>query len=198
MNTRGAKRVKVPVESKGRRNRAPKVEGISHTRLLMRANTQLKVGDPASAARTAQHILSQDQSHLGALETLAKSLWRQGSFEEVLATLDKAIALNPYEPGYHAMKASAYQSMGRYGEAISEFQRASDLPGTEEALRELQVWQAGLVADLLKIDTVFRAAYAQDPAKACEAKGFKFVEGPAQDTWYPAQSDRAWTYTRPS
>jgi tetratricopeptide (TPR) repeat protein len=132
------------------------------------------------------------------METFAKSLWRASRFEQVVAATDKLLALNPYEPGYHALRGAALQALGRYGEAIECFDRSRDLPGSVDALRELQIWQAGLLSEMLSSDPVFKASYAQDPQKACESKGFKFLEQKAQDQWHPTQFDRTWSYSRPS
>jgi tetratricopeptide (TPR) repeat protein len=134
---------------------------------------------------------------LGALETLAKALWRLGRFEQVISATDKLLSLNSYEPGYHALRGAALQVLGRYGEACQAYDRSGELPNCAEALRELQAWQAELLVEMLQTDPVFKASYRQDPKRACEAKGFRFVEQIAAE-WHPSQAERTWSYTRPS
>ena len=198
MNTVGEDRVKVPVECKSRRNRAPARKRVSKRIRLIQADAALSSGDVKQAATLAQQVLDEDSKHLGALETLAKSLWRSSRFNEVVAAAEKLLALNPYEPGYHALRGAALQALGRYGEAIECFDRSRELPGSLDSLRELQDWQGGLLSEMLASDPVFRASYAQNARSACEAKGFKFIQEKSQDQWHTTQFDRTWSYTRPS
>jgi tetratricopeptide (TPR) repeat protein len=198
MNTGTPERVNVPVESKLGCNATPGRRHVANRARLMRADAALKTGQAQHAADLAGGILEEDSKHLGALETFAKSLWRASRFEQVVAATDRLLALNPYEPGYHALRGAALQALGRYAEAIECFDRSRDLPGSVDALRELQIWQAGLLSELLSADPVFKASYAQNPQKACEAKGFKFLEEKAQDQWHTPEFDRTWSYSRPS
>jgi tetratricopeptide (TPR) repeat protein len=196
MNTPSTTRVKGLVESKtlcesARRRQVPK-----RIRLIQ-AEAALKLGDAGRASELAQDILEEDSTHLGALETFAKSLWRSGRFEQVVAATDKMLSLNAYEPGYHALRGAALQAMGRYGEAVQCYDRSRELPNSAHALRELQIWQAGLLSEMLQTDPVFKASYAQNPEAACRARGFHFAEQTA-GTWAPPAFNRSWSYTRPS
>ncbi len=198
MNTGNAEWVNVPVESKLKGVAAPKRKQVPNRVRLRQADAALRAGHSEHAASLASEILTKDAKHLGAIETYAKSLWRSSRFAEVVAATDRLLALNPYEPGYHALRGAALQALGRYGEAVECFNRSRDLPGSVDALRELQIWQAGLLAELLNSDPVFKASYAQDAQKACEARGFRFIEDKPQDQWHPTQFDRGWSYIRPS
>ena len=162
---------------------------------LSRAELCLKIGQIDRCLVDTRAILADDPNHVGALEVLAKALWQAGDCETLLTTLDRLILLNPYEPGYHALRGAAYQSLGRLGDAVNSFSRAK---GNEEALAELQEWQAELVANLIYEDRVFRAQYAQDPKAACLARGFAFTESPAQAKWLSERRETTALYTRPS
>jgi tetratricopeptide (TPR) repeat protein len=150
-------------------------------RTLALGESQLEMGLNTFAAGAARKILKRDPNHLGALELLAKAQWRGGEFESSLDTLRHLIRLNPYEPGYHYMKAMALQSLGRYGEAVRSFGRcltsdSESLAGSAAAsIRELEQWQEGVIAELLHSDSRFRTEYAIDPMGACRQRGFAFA-----------------------
>jgi tetratricopeptide (TPR) repeat protein len=166
---------------------------------FLRLTALVKLGRHEDAVAGAEAFLLTDPDHLSALELLAKSLWQVGEMERVVDVTRKLIRLNPYEPGYQTLLASALQCLGRYGEAACAYQRAGSAPGVQEAVTELNSWQAGLVADLIASDPVFRAHYAQNPADACAARGFSFLEGDASgDRWLVGAERRASLFTRPS
>jgi len=161
---------------------------------LGKAEMCLRIGQIDRCLAETQSILADDPEHVGALEVFAKALWQAGDCDTLLTTLDQLIALNPYEPGYHALRGAAQQSLGRLGDAVRSFSRAE---GSEEAVAELQEWQAELVATLIREDRVFRAQYAQDPAAACVARGFAFIEAAPQTKWV-SERESVSLYTRPS
>lgn len=150
---------------------------------MMFAERELATGNLEKAIVFARQILDSDATHVGALEVLAKAQWQSSRFDELLRTLAKLVELNPYEPGYHSLQACAYQCLGMCGEAVKSHTRAVDLgyPNTEAMdamVEDLRSWQASLVAQLLESDAVFRAAYQQDPVKACAERGFDFAIEP--------------------
>lgn len=147
---------------------------------MLLAEVELGKGNVGAAMHHAKQALRSNSEHVGALEVLAKAQWQMSRCDELLLTLSRLIELNPYEPGYHVLLAGAYQSLGLCGEAVRAYLRAVDLgvPRTEEMdamIQDLRNWQASLVQDLMQSDPVFKAAYDQDPAKACLAKGFDFA-----------------------
>jgi tetratricopeptide (TPR) repeat protein len=147
------------------------------------AETELATGNLEKAIGLARQVLETDATHVGALEVLAKAQWQTNRFDELLLTLARLVELNPYEPGYHSLQACAYQCLGMCGEAVKSHLRAVDLgyPESEAMVamvEELRAWQASLVSQLLDSDPVFRAAYQQDPAKACADRGFDFATPP--------------------
>jgi tetratricopeptide (TPR) repeat protein len=163
------------------------------------AELALRAGQPDVAIRLSKQLLESDSSHIGALETLAKALWQTSAYEDLLQTLAKLIRLNPYEPGYHALKGAALQCLGRYGDSIRSFLRGSDSPGARESSIELRNWQAQLVESILSEDPVFRAHYRRDPEEACRARGFEFRSESKIRQWFLSDdSARAALFTRPS
>lgn len=124
-------------------------------------------------------VLEEDPKHLGALEVRARLLWREGEVSSLLSTLDTLIEMNPYEPGYFALRGAALQSIGRSGDAIRAYERCIAMGGDHEdakaQLETLTQWQTEEIEQLTLSDRVFAAAYAQDPRKACESRGFAYA-----------------------
>ncbi len=152
----------------------------------------LKLGRHQEAERRARGILDRDPEHIGALETLAKVQWHLGKFEALVPTLDRLLALNPYEPGYHALRGATHQAQGQCGKAVVDYSRCAegDTPEAETArenIADIQEWERFLVSDLLERDPVFCADYFHDPKEACRKRGFEFVEDlAASEPWVPA------------
>ncbi|MBC8066451.1 MAG: hypothetical protein H7Y17_16590 [Chlorobia bacterium] len=171
---------------------------------MMYAEMELVAGNPGNAIEFAKQTLKEDPSHVGALEILAKGQWQASQCDELLLTLRKLIELNPYEPGYHSLQAGAYQSLGLCGEAVKSYLRAVDLGYPKSAemdamIEELRSWQGSLVAELLSMDHVFKAAYTQDPAKACADRGFDFAIPPeTTEHMIRERESRAVVFARPS
>jgi len=186
----------MPQEKRIRIPKAPLAEGES----------SLEAGDYASAIECARTILARDSNHLGGLELLARAHWRSGNFELGLDALRHLIRLNPYEPGYHYLRGGALQALGHYGEAIRAYSRCleseNDTLKTSAAvaIRELERWQEGVIAELLNSDRTFRADYSQDPIAACKRRGFAFcAEEVAASTQLAATREApAETWIRPS
>lgn len=171
---------------------------------MMYAEIELVAGNVGNAIEFAKQTLKSDPSHVGALEILAKAQWQASQCDELLLTLRKLIELNPYEPGYHSLQAGAYQSMGLCGEAVKSYLRAVDLGMPKSAemdamIEELRAWQGSLVAELIATDRVFKAAYLQDPAKACADRGFDFAIPPeTTEHLIRERESRAAVFARPS
>lgn len=147
------------------------------------ATRLLTLGRYREALSEAREVLRLDPSHVGALEVAAKTEWHLGAYEPLLDTLDRLIGLNPYEPGYHALRGATLQALGRCGEAVRAFERCAATPGPERdraraQVAELESWEHSLIADLLREDRVFRAEYAHNPREACQRRGFEFASAP--------------------
>ena len=167
---------------------------------LARAEYLWSIGDAKSAIACARSILQRDASQVGALEVLAKALWQLSRYDELLVSLQTLIRLNPYEPGYHALRGAALQALGRVGEAIKCFARAGkDLDSALASIEELRLWQETLIAEMLREDAVFRAHYAQNPEEACHIRGFEFLsEYRTGESWLAKPDSQAIAFTRPS
>jgi hypothetical protein len=166
---------------------------------LARVTVLVRLGRHEEAVAAAQEFLQTDPQNLAALEMLAKMQWQTCKMQGVVDTTRRLIVLNPYEPGYHVLQASALQCLGRYGEAARAYHRAGDAPGVHDAIEDLNSWQAGLVAEMVTSDPVFRAHYSQNPADACASRGFSFLGGsPAPERWLVGSEKRESLSTRPS
>jgi len=173
---------------------------------LPEGENELEAGHYAQAASIARAILAKDPNHLGGLELLARACWRAGDFERGLDTLRHLIRLNPYEPGYHYLRGSALQALGHYGESIRAYSRCLDSDSdtlrqqTATAIRELERWQEGVIAELIANDRVFRADYQQDPLAACQRRGFAFCaeDSTAAINLAATRESVAAVYLRPS
>lgn len=168
------------------------------SRTLGRAELALRCGRFEEAAVLATRVSTADPTHIGALETLAKAQWRSSQHEELLTTVSRLLRLNPYEPGYHALRGAALQCLGRYGESVQAFSRCGGDASSKEAIRSLHEWQAGLVAEMMKTDKVFKAHYEQSPTEACSSRGFAFVAEERAERWLTNGRERATFFTRPS
>ena len=129
----------------------------------------------------ASEAVRREPDHLGSWELVARSQWRLGQFEEALQTLEKLVSLNPYEPGYFYLKGMILEGLGQCGIAIEAMQRClsfDDSPVSGQALtalKELEQWQAVLIAEALQTDKAFRFEYARNAAAACQSRGFRFA-----------------------
>lgn len=88
---------------------------------------ELSSGDWKGARRSAQRVLRIDPGHLGALEVLAQSTLALGLYEEVLGLVRKLIRVNPNEPAYEIIRATALQGLSRLPEALDSLVRAHQL-----------------------------------------------------------------------
>ena len=141
---------------------------------LVLAEVALRTGDLEAAEARCKHILSLDPGHLPALEVLAKTLWRRENYGDLLSTLRAMIGLNPYEPSYHSLLATALVCLNRYSEAASAFQRAENDPQCRELQVAVEAWQANVIKQSLQHDLEFRAEFSRDAESACQKRGLHF------------------------
>jgi tetratricopeptide (TPR) repeat protein len=157
---------------------------------------------PSETVIVCDRILSSDPGHLPALEVKSKALWRMGRFEAALKTLDKAIALNPYDPGYHFLKGDCLQSLVRNGEALEAFERCRSCAAgnlaqqTEVRIKALQEWQSAVAGELACSDGDFRRQVELNPVAAMAQLGFKVSSKQATVQAKSLQSPAIWA--RPS
>ena len=136
--------------------------------------------DPTYSLLLCDEILSSDSAHLPAIEIKAKNLWRMGRFDQALTQIDAAIALYPFDPGYHFLRGDCLQQLLRFGEAVLAFERCLDAGDprlkaeAESRIHDLEEWQEQLVAELLRSDVNFRREYSHDAPELLRAHGFAF------------------------
>lgn len=197
----GSKAQEPIAKSIGRRKSGRSLDG--HTTMIY-AEMERIAGKAGTAIELAKEALRSDPNHVGALEVLAKAQWQASQCDEVIHTLRRLIDLNPYEPGYHSLLAGAYQSLGLCGEAVKSYLRAVELgmpksSDMDAMIEELRAWQGSLVSQLIESDPVFKAAYQQDPVKACAERGFDFAIPPeSTELRIRDRESRAVVYARPS
>ena len=158
--------------------------------VLARADAMLQNRRGFEAAELALTVLKRDSDNVAALEVLARALWQQNRFVELIPVTKRLIALDPYEPGYRMLQGASYQCMGMFGEATKAYASIpQDVPEHARSrmlVAELRDWQSTLVSSLLKEDAVFRAQFARDPEGACKARGFEFMAAQAAlENWTP-------------
>ena len=162
---------------------------------VRQAEHMLKVNQATDSLGLVLPLIAEDHGHVPALEIAARAYWQLQDFVKVVELTDKLIRLNPFEPGYHSLRGISLRALGRYGDAARSLSRD---PGAEDALHELEGFQASLVRDLIESDPIFAAQYAKDPTSALAAKGFYFERTEAAAAWVAENAHRPSTYTRPS
>lgn len=152
--------------------------------LVTKAERHLGRNDFEQASSLVQNVLSECGDHLGALELLARLLWKQQDFKALVRTTDRLIVLNPFEPGYHSLRGMSLRALGMYGEAAKALERD---PNAAKQLLDLECFQAALIKDTIKHDPAFAIKYAKNPVKALTEKGFYFKEREAALAWVSQQ-----------
>jgi tetratricopeptide (TPR) repeat protein len=144
-------------------------------RLVSRSESLSRLGMHAEARRFAELAIERDPEHLGAMEALAKALWHSRDFDSLTTLIDRLLAMNPYEPGYHALRGSVLYAKGQYAQSLESYERSLSLPGGEfihdAPIRSLVEQQRALQAQLMQDDPVFRASFRRDPHAACKEQG---------------------------
>ena len=106
--------------------RAYELDPLTHLSDL--ANTYLRAGRVADAARSATDALARDSRSARLRATLGWALFRQGRIEEGLSELDRAVMLAPTEDVWRAQRGQALALAGRTDEARAVLRRLED-PG---------------------------------------------------------------------
>lgn len=125
--------------------------------------------------------LRQRPNDLFAIESLLKAQWRTGDLHGALRWVERAIVLNPLEPGYFFLRGLLRQSVGMISGAADDFETAIRLSKDKElnekigaAIHALEAWQMVLLRMLLEEDMTFRIAFTRDAKSAAESRGFRF------------------------
>jgi hypothetical protein len=152
---------------------------------IAKADRLLAKNEFAEASSLINSVLCESNDHLAALEVQARLYWKQQDFRGLIRTTAKLITLNPFEPGYHSLRGMALRALGLYGEAAKSLERD---PNAAKQLLDLECFQAALIKDTIKHDSVFAVKYAKDPVKALTDKGFYFKEREAALAWVSQQT----------
>lgn len=125
------------------------------------ARTMLHSYDWKGALESCRKVLEHDPDHLGALEVSAQALWFVGKFDEVVATTNRLLMLNPLEPGYRYTRGMALMSMGHLVRAADDFRQAitqSDNPRfilqVQNALTAIEEYQRGGLDRIVRMNAV--------------------------------------------
>jgi tetratricopeptide (TPR) repeat protein len=117
------------------------------------------------------------------VEWLLKAQWRSGDLSGALASVERALSLNPYEPGYKYMRGVMRESVGMFKEAMADFSDAFAEAESNElrdaaksAIDALEDYQIHLVGLLLAEDRMFRLKFLQDPEAALTERGFALTQ----------------------
>lgn len=159
--------------------------------------------EPARDIRLCDLVLAEHPDHLPALEVKSKALWRQGHYDLALETIQKAMLLYPFDPGYHFLAGDCLQNLRRHPEALAHFERCRSSENgrlgaeAEARIAEIEGFQEGLIRILVKQDSAFRAGYRADPENAAQESGFRFAAEPANETLIENLPRRA-VWARPS
>ena len=161
--------------------------------LIAKAERCLSNNEFEEASSFIRTVLCETSDHLAALEVQARLLWKQQNYRGLVRTTAKLITLNPFEPGYYGLRGMALRALGLYGEAAKSLERD---PNAAKQLQDLEAFQAVLIKDTIKHDSVFAVKYAKDPVKALTDKGFYFKEREAALAWVSQQTALTETSTQ--
>jgi tetratricopeptide (TPR) repeat protein len=92
--------------------------------LLDLAETELSLGEVASAAAHAEAALTRNPTHRRAKQVLAVTLFHKGRLEEAERILIQALHLNPDPARIHYYLGRICEQQGRTGEALEHYRRA--------------------------------------------------------------------------
>ena len=97
-----------------------------------------QAGDLAAAARGYQGILARDPNNADAAHLLGVALHQQGQSARAVELINRAVALRPSVPAFHANLAEAYRATGQFDRAVGSCRMAlqlwNDYPEAENNL----------------------------------------------------------------
>ena len=91
-------------------------------------------GDGEKARRMYEQIIQQDPAHADALHLLGLVAAQEGNYRIAVEWMDKAIAIDSANPGFHSNRGLALYELGKMGEAVESFKKAIAIdPGFAQA-----------------------------------------------------------------
>jgi len=88
------------------------------------ANLQIRKGDLTAARKVGEEILAQNPTNVRAMNLVARTLMKDGKFDEALNVLHQADALSPSNPGRLALIGDAFFGKGDIGAAVAAYEEA--------------------------------------------------------------------------
>ncbi|MBI4425549.1 MAG: protein kinase [Elusimicrobia bacterium] len=154
---------------------------------------KVKLGDLAAAEEFYTARIRENAGNSLAYRDRALVRVRRGRPAEALADAERALALNPHDPGAHGVRALALMDADRLQEAQAEAEQAvrlapgsADLLHTRSLVRERLGDRAGMLADLRQAsgldpyyEDLYRQALRGEPLKPAKAPG-----GPQRPWFY--------------
>ncbi|MBI2398950.1 MAG: tetratricopeptide repeat protein [Xanthomonadales bacterium] len=118
---------------------------------LEKADRLLKAGDPVAAQGVLGQLLKSEPQNAQAHFQLGRTQFRSGKNEEAVASVDKAIALQPAKADFHVLRgnilgnmasnANVFRAMGLAEDGLASLQKAVQLePGNRDARAALFNW----------------------------------------------------------
>jgi tetratricopeptide (TPR) repeat protein len=135
------------------------------------------------AIRECQNWLQEAPDHPIPLENLLDAYMSQNDFAHALTIANQLVQLQPLSPHYRMRRARLLDRMGRYMEAIEDYQwLVFDNDSTpfevllfaQLELERLDFRQMELLLHLVLDDSEFRVRFLQEPVEAARERGFRF------------------------
>ena len=93
----------------------------------VRAQTQLGAGDADAAIQGFLHVLEKDGEDIETLDAVARAFASQEKYETALGHIQKAIELEPSDPGGYTLRASVYLMQNEVQQALKDLEKALEL-----------------------------------------------------------------------
>ena len=150
----------------------------------MLIEVMIESGDGEGAVRECRRWLQEAPDHPTPLEHLMDFYWRQREFQQALELANRLVQLQPTSPYYRLRRACLLDDMGRYAQAVEDYQRLTDdeMAPIEVALLaqmeldRLDRQQMEVLIPLLMEDVVFRVEFLRNPIEAVRERGFRFSD----------------------
>jgi predicted Zn-dependent protease len=150
----------------------------------MLIEVMMESGDGERALRECRRWLRESPDHPIPLEHLMELYWRQKAFHQALELANRLVQLQPTSPYHRLRRACLLSEMGRYAQAVEDYQRLTndEMAPLEVAflaqmeLERLDRQQMERLMPLLMEDVVFRLEFLRNPIHAIRERGFRFSD----------------------
>lgn len=112
-------------EIASKNDRAAKENQTEAKHLVQQANDAAMKNDFHGALDFLQQALEQDPNYGAAYSQLAKLYYSAGNMEKASEAIDKAVALDPYQPDFLYVNGKILEKEGKLEEALAMFERAT-------------------------------------------------------------------------